>query len=377
MHVYHECQEGRLCGLHAINNLLQRPAFSQRDLNDIAKRLDKQERALIAGRRRNALLHAITGGRAGFVVDRKSNYSAEGDFSVQVIVVALQAHRLSVLSPREPGVSNAWGAIVSHRNHWAVFRKFSVDSGGGSEKKTVWVDLDSNISRPRMLSDDEVENLVSNAVAPRFGSRGLVFFVAGPLPQAARWATAGALIQRHMVAVVSPSKKVQKKTVPASVPAAASEASTSSTCSGLPCTSLSRAESTDTSEGCSSLGGSQASSACGPSCESLSPPRQDSVASTPASEPSPQRLQDGADCRGTIRAADSRSDAAPPSAPKRAGSKTLPATTAASPPTLAASDSFGVVMKSLRIFPFRPCGSEFAFTSPGHKPEGSMTISSI
>ena len=44
---YHETQSLRLCGQHAINNLLQQPAFNQRELNLIADHFFSNEVALL------------------------------------------------------------------------------------------------------------------------------------------------------------------------------------------------------------------------------------------------------------------------------------------------------------------------------------------
>ncbi|CAF4280113.1 unnamed protein product, partial [Adineta steineri] len=41
--IYHEHQQGLLCGQHALNNLLQNPIFSSAALDDIARNLDIEE----------------------------------------------------------------------------------------------------------------------------------------------------------------------------------------------------------------------------------------------------------------------------------------------------------------------------------------------
>ena len=44
--IFHETQEGLLCGQHCLNNLLQQSIFTAIDLSDIAIQLDIQEREI-------------------------------------------------------------------------------------------------------------------------------------------------------------------------------------------------------------------------------------------------------------------------------------------------------------------------------------------
>lgn len=46
--LYHEKQVSLLCGVHALNTLLQGPYFSAHDLADIAREFDERERQLMA-----------------------------------------------------------------------------------------------------------------------------------------------------------------------------------------------------------------------------------------------------------------------------------------------------------------------------------------
>lgn len=45
--LYHEKQVSLLCGVHALNTLLQGPYFSAHDLGAIAQEFDERERALM------------------------------------------------------------------------------------------------------------------------------------------------------------------------------------------------------------------------------------------------------------------------------------------------------------------------------------------
>jgi ataxin-3 len=56
--IFHETQEGLLCGQHCLNNLLQQSLFTAVDLSDIAIQLDTQEREIYAnGSRRSGISH--------------------------------------------------------------------------------------------------------------------------------------------------------------------------------------------------------------------------------------------------------------------------------------------------------------------------------
>lgn len=74
--IYHERQEpgSMLCGQHALNNLLQEPAFTAQDLADIARQLDAlelQQLGVIEGAQ-------LAGGES-------NNYDDSGFFSVEVL----------------------------------------------------------------------------------------------------------------------------------------------------------------------------------------------------------------------------------------------------------------------------------------------------
>lgn len=47
VYIFWEPQDAALCGLHAMNTLLQEPVFSAYDLADIARELDEKERNIM------------------------------------------------------------------------------------------------------------------------------------------------------------------------------------------------------------------------------------------------------------------------------------------------------------------------------------------
>lgn len=74
--VYWERQQGDLmCGLHAVNSILQGPYFDEITLSEIALELDKKEQQMLGGKQ------------------SKSNHLNDGGyFSLNVLVEAMKKH---------------------------------------------------------------------------------------------------------------------------------------------------------------------------------------------------------------------------------------------------------------------------------------------
>mmetsp|Transcript_80581 Transcript_80581/g.261124 ORF Transcript_80581/g.261124 Transcript_80581/m.261124 type:complete len:210 (+) Transcript_80581:210-839(+) len=168
--VYHERQRASLCGLHAVNNLLQRWAFTERDLYRIARRLDRAEKDLLVHRKRNAVLHAVTGGRAGYKMERHANHSGWGDFSIQVLELALRPFGVQLVLPGNPDFGDPWGFVVNSNDHWAACRQIG-DSA-------IWVSVDSTLTRPQLMSVDDVTRLMT----AKPSRARTVFHVVGDVP---------------------------------------------------------------------------------------------------------------------------------------------------------------------------------------------------
>jgi len=82
--IYWEEQYAGLCGIHAINNLLQAPYFAEGDLAQIAKDLHDEERKLMA--------QSGTDTRDFLNFMAKDSYHVDeaGNFSIEVIKRALE-----------------------------------------------------------------------------------------------------------------------------------------------------------------------------------------------------------------------------------------------------------------------------------------------
>jgi ataxin-3 len=143
--IYHERQEALLCGQHALNNLLQRPAFTAYQLAQTAHRLDDLELDFMAnnnegGRRSADYLRRVQEG--------SSNVDPQGNFSIQVLKAALQEEcRLTleyltdaVLDGRD--ITDMQGFICHKSDHWFAIRKV-----GGR----YW-NLNSTAERPEAVS---------------------------------------------------------------------------------------------------------------------------------------------------------------------------------------------------------------------------------
>lgn len=89
--LYHEKQEASLCGVHAINCLLQGPYLSEVELAEIGRELDAQERSMLGD---NAL---------AALASEPGNLDNSGMFSHAVLVKALEHWGLEVINTARQG----------------------------------------------------------------------------------------------------------------------------------------------------------------------------------------------------------------------------------------------------------------------------------
>ena len=81
--LYHEKQVSLLCGVHALNTLLQGPYFTANDLRDIAAEFDQRERDLM----KEAGVDSADFLR--YMAEDSGNAAVDGNFSIQVLTKAL------------------------------------------------------------------------------------------------------------------------------------------------------------------------------------------------------------------------------------------------------------------------------------------------
>jgi hypothetical protein len=122
--IYWEEQVGLYCGLHSINSLLQGPCFTNYDLDIIAEGLDNEERKLV---------------KNSSVQKESQNSSIYGNYSIQVITMALQQKGKFVLEPfsvinlTNENTLKEQAFIFHSQKHWYVSRKVA----------GIWYDLNS------------------------------------------------------------------------------------------------------------------------------------------------------------------------------------------------------------------------------------------
>uniref|UniRef100_A0A7S3K4C6 ubiquitinyl hydrolase 1 n=1 Tax=Aureoumbra lagunensis TaxID=44058 RepID=A0A7S3K4C6_9STRA len=159
----HEKQIGALCAVHALNNLMQERRFDEVQLASIAMELDEAERVTLGGER-------LAGEHAS------ENVRADGFFSVQVVVLALQrvgvmCSQISADKSSESYVSipaRESGFILNRREHWFALRKV-----GGE-----WFDLNSMFAAPKHMSAMTLDSFFKEQQALGYS----IFVVRGALP---------------------------------------------------------------------------------------------------------------------------------------------------------------------------------------------------
>jgi len=185
--LYHERQQDALCGVHALNALVQGPLFSEVDLSEviyalcvslslatmkheahtpapsltpmtcppalshssqtkpqIAQHIDTEERALLAEggvENRNFLT---------FATEESANVSLSGMFSIQVLSAALDIYGISVIplaslegSGARISPQDEWGFLCNLEEHWLAVRKVNDSS---------WWNFNSLFPAPRPLT---------------------------------------------------------------------------------------------------------------------------------------------------------------------------------------------------------------------------------
>lgn len=144
--IYHERQEALLCGQHALNNLVQRNAFSPGSLAEIANQLDQMEL--------NYMAQNNEGGTASKdylkrMAEGSGNVDESGNFSIEVLRSALMnSFNLELPNIRQKGVGDQMeiteldGFICNRSSHWFAIRKIN----------ERFYNLNSTLERPEIIS---------------------------------------------------------------------------------------------------------------------------------------------------------------------------------------------------------------------------------
>lgn len=177
--VYHERQKSNLslCGVHVINNLLQRPAVTTRDLDRVARSSEKVDsmldRSLIKSPRKKFAFQSWASAGKRCPRTDKENRIKNSNCSIQVLQKALRPFGACLVPAGHPELASlaAWGYVVHCEGHWSAMRQVG--------EHELWVDLDSNLKKPALMSAPEVLRL-QVGMPPKSG--GVVFAVVGTLP---------------------------------------------------------------------------------------------------------------------------------------------------------------------------------------------------
>jgi len=156
--IYHEKQVPNLCGMHAVNNLLQSAVFTRSELDRVGQQLDQQERSM------------------GMTFNPgEGNYRGDGFYNVTVLQKALQSKGFQM----DPIVCGDWkkdavkhagevGFIFNKDEHWFCYRRFHEE----------WFLLNSTQHRPVHFLGRELGSAVNFAVGDGWG----VYSVRGNFP---------------------------------------------------------------------------------------------------------------------------------------------------------------------------------------------------
>ncbi|CAE7775832.1 unnamed protein product [Symbiodinium sp. KB8] len=172
-YIYHERQLGGLCGVHCLNNLLQGPAFGPGDLAEIGVHLDQQERALVRSQSSQSQGGAGLEGQP-YNVDSSAD---GGNFSIQVLTVALERYHLELVPSRHPDVkekmqdpaSATQAFLCQYHDHWFAIRK--VLDG--------WWNLNSTRKRPAQVGPFYLAAWLAQLQAEGY----TIFLVLGSFPE--------------------------------------------------------------------------------------------------------------------------------------------------------------------------------------------------
>ena len=106
-YVYFEPQDSKLCGQHCLNNLVQENFFDVSMLSQIATELDMAERQI----------------EGSSMFQQSNNVDEQGNFSVQVLKVALEKYKRMLLvqwnnSDKILDPLKQKGFIINNADHW-------------------------------------------------------------------------------------------------------------------------------------------------------------------------------------------------------------------------------------------------------------------
>jgi hypothetical protein len=156
IYIYHERQPSAsaLCGVHALNTLLQRPAYSEIDLANTARELDRQERMIFEaeGQETPDYLKYAKGG--------SNNVSDDGNFSIQVLQALLQKRDITCYALTAKNyysvvcaLSQESAFLCNTNSHWFAIRKILPGE---------WFNFNSLLSTPQHMLDSQLGSFLDD-----------------------------------------------------------------------------------------------------------------------------------------------------------------------------------------------------------------------
>ncbi|GAB5356293.1 hypothetical protein AAMO2058_000278300 [Amorphochlora amoebiformis] len=170
MEIYWEPQKAAFCGVHAVNNLLQGPWYTEWDFSKIALALTEDERKIMAEKGTESKDYLV------FMAKDSTHVDESGNFSIEVIKRAITNVGLTITSLNHPKMNkakenpqNEIAYICNFENHWQAIRKI-----GG-----VWYNLNS-ISKngPHTISDLYLGAFLQQLQFEKYS----IFVIKGSLP---------------------------------------------------------------------------------------------------------------------------------------------------------------------------------------------------
>ena len=152
--LYHERQHLALCGVHAVNNLIQRKRFTKADFDAACLQLD-------ASRRRWFNPHRSVLGIGNYDVNvtmqllQTEGYLVQWHDQRKLLTAATlqeQTNLVGILWNIPSG--SIWGRLTGGRHWIALLLHTTADSSSNINVKT-WVNLDSNLDSPKTVGTHE------------------------------------------------------------------------------------------------------------------------------------------------------------------------------------------------------------------------------
>jgi len=170
LEIYYEPQKAAFCGVHAVNNLLQGPLYSEWDFSQVALALTEEERKLMAERGTESKDYLV------FMAKDSTHVDESGNFSIEVIKKAITNMGLTITPLTHPAMKDAKkdphkeiAFICNLANHWLTIRKIA----------GTWYNLNSVLPNgPHSISDLYLGAFLQQLAVDKYS----IFVIRGRLP---------------------------------------------------------------------------------------------------------------------------------------------------------------------------------------------------